>query len=124
MHKMFSSGLFGARHSVRGNLKFSSFVAGSASDGKGLLQTNENRVYVLDGTAMLFKAYYSGIARTKYYDMKEPDLTESIMRHLKRFLDQVQPKYVAVAFDHGKQTFRNILYPEYKQKRPKVDAAE
>jgi DNA polymerase-1 len=37
-----------------------------------------------------------------------------------RFIRDVDPNYVAVAFDAGKKTFRNDLYPQYKQNRDKV----
>jgi 5'-3' exonuclease len=32
----------------------------------------------------------------------------------------VRPKYMAVAFDAGKLTFRNTLFPNYKQHRTQV----
>lgn len=37
-----------------------------------------------------------------------------------RIIRDVKPKYVAVAFDAGRTTFRNELFPSYKQQRKEV----
>lgn len=39
-----------------------------------------------------------------------------------RFVRDVKPKYVAVAFDAGRTTFRTKLYPQYKEHRTPVRA--
>lgn len=41
---------------------------------------------------------------------------------LARFVRDVKPKYLAVAFDAAKKTFRNDLFPKYKQQRLSVSS--
>ena len=41
----------------------------------------------------------------------------TMLLHFARFIRDVQPRYVAMAFDAGRVTFRNEMYPEYKQHR-------
>ncbi len=43
-------------------------------------------------------------------------LTTMVM-HFARFIRDVKPKYVAMAFDAGKKTFRNEIFAPYKQQR-------
>jgi hypothetical protein len=44
----------------------------------------------------------------------------AMLMHFSRFVRDVKPKYLAVAFDAGKLTFRNELYEPYKQQRSAV----
>jgi 5'-3' exonuclease, N-terminal resolvase-like domain len=37
-----------------------------------------------------------------------------------RFIRDINPRYVAVAFDSGRETFRKKLYPQYKEHRSEV----
>jgi hypothetical protein len=41
----------------------------------------------------------------------------TMLLHFARFIRDVRPRYVAMAFDAGRITFRNEMYPEYKQHR-------
>jgi hypothetical protein len=92
-----------------------------------LVIENANRLYILDGTALLFKAYYAGIAFKRHklakkssrrsFGASENALLTIATSHFSRFLEEVKPLHLAVVFDHGKKTFRNELYPEYKQQR-------
>lgn len=38
--------------------------------------------------------------------------------HFVRLLNSTRPRYLAIVFDAGSRTFRNTLYPPYKQQRP------
>ena len=70
---------------------------------------------VLDGTAMLFRAYYS--VRYQAPDGREVEavlgMTESILRVMRR----LQPTHIAITFDAGRKTFRNEIDPRYKANR-------
>lgn len=88
---------------------------------------NDNVVYILDGTAMLYRSYYGMESKKKFSNMKTSLIHGNIpcsaliglTTTFTRFLREFKPKYIAVAFDSGK-TFRNELFPEYKQQREKV----
>ena len=93
------------------------------SEKREFLLANKDRVYILDGTAMLFKAYYAGLAFKKHvgkyktaYSInvhsQDNELITQVSNHFRKFLSAVQPCHLAVVFDHGKKTFRNELYPE------------
>lgn len=42
----------------------------------------------------------------------------SVVSRLVQVIDEIKPRYLAVVFDAGSLTFRNTLYPAYKQQRP------
>jgi hypothetical protein len=48
----------------------------------------------------------------------------ALLLQFARFIRDVQPKYVAVAFDAGRTTFRTKLYPLYKKHRQPVSAEQ
>lgn len=101
-------------------------------------------IYILDGTALLFHAFYSRQHNEGYkniYLSKEYTMTYNIniknnninigeadnniacgaltvmALNFARFIRNVKPKYVAVAFDTNSNTFRRKLYPAYKAQR-------
>ena len=41
-----------------------------------------------------------------------------LVHHFARFIKDVRPRYLCVAFDAGRATFRHDMYPLYKQHRP------
>eukprot|EP01038_Epipyxis_sp_PR26KG_P013068 gene13068-17517_t len=107
----------------------------------------EETIYIIDGTALLHSSYYSTEHKNNHLDSffssnvsstiieklsinnnKEllSILSSQALRcgalvamtmHFARFIRDIQPKYVVIAFDFGKKTFRNQIYPEYKQQR-------
>lgn len=73
-------------------------------------------LHVLDGTAALFRAWFSVNAR------QAPDGTEvgavwGLGNWLAKVLRRLRPTYVAVVFDAGTWTFRNEIWPDYKANR-------
>ena len=73
-------------------------------------------LYVLDGTAALFRAYYGMNSVTA------PDGTEvggllGLGQWVGRFLKVVSPMYVASVMDSPERTFRHEIFPEYKAQR-------
>ena len=87
---------------------------------EALLEANKNRVYILDGTAMLYKAYHAGLAYSKITASPEAEVANTLRQHCDKFLGQIQPQYLAVVLDHGKKNFRHELMPEYKETRGEV----
>ncbi|KAI3956044.1 hypothetical protein MKW92_002861 [Papaver armeniacum] len=105
------------------------------------LNTSKGRVMLIDGTYMIYRAYYKILARLdrdRYWNADgNGDWVYTISRALSLILDVLElgPSHVAVVFDHdgvplgrasasfrenynGKGTnFRHILYPSYKGHR-------
>lgn len=75
-----------------------------------------DKFLVIDGSSLIHRAYFA-----------LPNLTNSqgvptgavygLCNMLLKLLEDVQPKYMAVAFDKSRKTFRTKLYPEYKGQR-------
>lgn len=85
-------------------------------------------LYVLDGTAMMYRSYFGKESTTRYRNVKASGGEDSSYSTLAAFaatfarlLKDIRPKYIATAFDTGK-TFRNDIFPSYKQNREKVIA--
>lgn len=87
-------------------------------------------IYILDGTFMMYYSYFGWKNKQILADnLKSTACTSdsiptgalmSLSSLLTRFIDSIKPKYVAVAFDISKSTFRHKLYEQYKQQRPEV----
>ncbi len=79
-------------------------------------------LYLLDGHALAYRAYFALIASGSRFQTRSGEPTAGIYGFtniLLRILEQEKPQYLAVAFDTGK-TFRNETYPEYKATRAKM----
>jgi DNA polymerase I len=80
-------------------------------------------IYLLDGHALAYRAYFALITSTSAsFTTRSGEPTAGIYGFasiLLRILEQEHPEYIAVAFDTGK-TFRDDLYPEYKGTRQKM----
>ncbi len=82
--------------------------------------TNERSIMIVDGMALLFRAYYA----TSYsgYIMKTSTgmPTNAVYGFIKYFWDAIQtfqPTHVVCCWDMGSHTFRNEQYTEYKANR-------
>jgi DNA polymerase I len=76
-----------------------------------------NELLVLDGTALLFRAYFGAS-----YPFLSPEGTEvggvlGMCHTVQRLLRWEKPERVAVVFDAGQKTFRNDLDARYKAHR-------
>ena len=98
-------------------------------------------LYIIDGTALLYKSFY-GLGKQKYYanltttphPIMDPATTATVpvpvsrpcgavaamATAFTRFCRQVRPTHVVMVFDAGRVTFRTRLYPPYKQQRAEV----
>lgn len=79
-------------------------------------------LYLLDGHALAYRAYFALIASGSRFQTRSGEPTAGIYGFtniLLRILEQEKPQYLAVAFDTGK-TFRNETYPQYKATRAKM----
>ncbi|NLY71849.1 MAG: DNA polymerase I [Clostridiales bacterium] len=83
-------------------------------------KTKENRLVVIDGNSLVFRAYYA---------IQRPMMTkEGLYTHavygfiniLQKIQREYMPSYIAVAFDRKAPTFRHEEFKEYKAGRPKM----
>ena len=73
---------------------------------------------------MMYRAYHSKYS-TQHAESKTLDNIScaaliSMSMMFARIVGDLRPKYLAVAFDVNKHTFRNDLYTSYKQGRREV----
>lgn len=76
-----------------------------------------DKLILIDAYALIFRAYY-GLIRNPRINSKGMN-TSAVMgfcNTLHEVLTKEQPRYVGVAFDHGK-TFRHDAFPAYKAQR-------
>ena len=71
------------------------------------------KIYLIDGTFELFRAYYAGIPG-KSPSGQDVGATRGFLRSMIRLIKAGQPCHLAVAFDHVIESFRNDLFEGYK----------
>lgn len=82
--------------------------------------TTTNRVMLVDGMALLFRAFYA-TAMSNYFMINSKGVPTNgvygMMKHLFTAIDTYQPTHVVCCWDMGSKTFRNDMFPEYKANR-------
>ena len=84
------------------------------------MTTKPERLFLIDGYAQFFRAYYAIRNPMSSPVTNEPTfMTFGFMDMLLRLLNEYKPDYLAVALDVSgdRGTFRSQLYPEYKANR-------
>ena len=80
------------------------------------------RLYLIDGSAYIFRAYHALPPLTRSSDGLSVGAVAGFCNMLWKFLEEMKgaeaPTHLAVIFDKSEVTFRNKLYPEYKAHRP------
>ncbi len=82
---------------------------------------DKNRLVLIDGNAILHRAYHALPPLTT----RSGELVNAVYGFstmLLRILNELQSKYIAVAFDTPKPNFRHQEYIGYQAQRPKTDA--
>ncbi|MES2503353.1 MAG: DNA polymerase I [Myxococcota bacterium] len=74
-------------------------------------------VYIIDGSGYVFRAYYA-IRSLSTSKGVPTNAVYGFCTMLQKLIKDHQPKYLAIAFDTGRKTFRSDMYPEYKAHRP------
>ncbi|MFT0763401.1 DNA polymerase I [Actinomyces sp. F1_1611] len=78
---------------------------------------------VIDGHSMAFRAFFA--LPVESFTSKGGQATNAVygfLSMLVRLIDTEHPTHIAVAFDVGRETFRNREYPEYKGGRDETPA--
>nr|WP_321258217.1 DNA polymerase I [uncultured Pseudodesulfovibrio sp.] len=84
---------------------------------KERLNFDKEPVYLIDGTALLYRAFYAR-ADLSRSDGFPTNAINTVLRVLMNMLRDEQPKHVAFMMDGKGKTFRNDLYDKYKANRP------
>jgi DNA polymerase-1 len=79
------------------------------------------RLFLLDGMALAYRAYFSFIGRPLINSKGEnTSAVYGFVTALMKILDEEKPEHIAVVFDTKEPTFRHRLFPEYKATRQKM----
>ncbi|MFD1953679.1 5'-3' exonuclease H3TH domain-containing protein [Paenibacillus thailandensis] len=84
---------------------------------------NDNKILIVDGMALLFRAYFAQSYSSRRLEDGTP--TNAIYGFIQYLFDAVNtfnPTHVLCCWDMGSKTFRTELYSDYKANRP--DAPE
>ncbi|MBI3126606.1 MAG: DNA polymerase I [Candidatus Tectomicrobia bacterium] len=91
------------------------------------MTARNKRIFLLDGSGYMFRAYY-GMMRQRLSNSKgrPTGAVYAFARMLLKVIREKAPEYIAVAFDRPEPTFRHELYPAYKSNRdaPPEDMVE
>jgi DNA polymerase I len=79
---------------------------------------NSNRLYLVDGSGYIFRAYHSLPPLTNPQGVAVGAVFGFINMMFKVLGDMEEGCHAAVIFDASRITFRNEIYPEYKAHRP------
>lgn len=81
----------------------------------------ENRLVLVDGHALVFRAYYAFPASLTDKQGKQVNAIYGFTSMLLTIIKEQHPEYLAVAFDMDKPTFRHLEFVGYKAQRPETD---
>ena len=79
------------------------------------------RLYLIDGSGYIFRAYHALPPLTRKSDGLPVGAVQGFCNMLIKLLRDMKedgPTHLAVIFDHSDKTFRNTLYDQYKAHRP------
>ncbi len=80
-----------------------------------------NRIFLLDGYALLYRAHFAFIHNPMFTTRGEPtSALFGLMLQLSRLIEENQPGHLAMVLDTSRPTFRHLLYPDYKATREKM----
>jgi len=87
------------------------------TSGNGIRMKNEKTVYLIDGSAYIYRAYHAirGLSNSKGLPT---NAAFGFTRMLIKLIEDRSPEYVAMFFDAKGPTFRHELYRDYKANRP------
>ncbi len=80
---------------------------------------SKDKFVIIDGNSVLFRAYYA-LPPLKNKKGVFTNAVYGFLTMLYKIIDDYQPKYICVAFDPDKPTFRHEKYEDYKAGRAKA----
>jgi 5'-3' exonuclease len=93
-------------------------MAKDPSNTSTIATTSQNleKLVLIDGHALVFRAYHAFPPLTTS-DGELVNAVYGFSRILLKVIQDLKPKYIAVAFDMGKPTFRHTAFAGYKAQR-------
>lgn len=83
------------------------------------VSTEQPTLWLLDGNAMIYRAYYAPFRNLSSPTGEPTRATYVFTQFLLNLLAEQKPTYLAVCMDVGdRETFRSEIYPDYKAHRP------
>ena len=84
-------------------------------------KSNAASLYLLDGSALMYRAYYAFI-RNPLINSKGENTSAAfgVVNSLVKIIREEKPDYIAIIFDTKHPTFRHEMYDEYKATRAKM----
>jgi len=77
-----------------------------------------NKLFLIDGHALVFKMYYAFLRRPMINSKGEDmSILYGFTKYILELIEKEKPTHFAVSFDPPGGTFRNEMYPEYKANR-------
>jgi DNA polymerase-1 len=83
----------------------------------------KKKILLIDGNSVAYRAFFAMHSQLEKFKNHQGLHTGAIYAFhlmLDNVLEKIKPTHVLVAFDAGKTTFRNQIYPEYKAGRKKT----
>lgn len=82
-----------------------------------------NKLLLIDGNSMLFRAYYGTLSRglMKSSNGVTTNAVYGFSTMLNKAIEILDPTHILVAFDTGDKTFRHTMFEAYKGHRSEVD---
>ncbi len=94
----------------------------SVPDGEPLPVIPGSKVYLIDGSGYIFRAFHALPPLTRPSDGLPVGAVHGFAAMLWKLIAESKlserPTHIAVVFDASEKTFRNAIYPEYKAHRP------
>jgi 5'-3' exonuclease len=84
------------------------------------MESHPKKILLVDSMALLFRGFYATAVHGPIMQTTYGLYTNGVYQFTRYLLDAVRrfsPTHVACAFDMGKETFRNELFPDYKSNR-------
>jgi 5''-3'' exonuclease (including N-terminal domain of PolI) len=83
---------------------------------------NEKKILIVDGMALLFRAYFAQqYSARRLADGTPTNAIYGFLQYLFDAVNQFQPTHVACCWDMGSKTFRTEMYAGYKASLPKAE---
>ena len=80
---------------------------------------SEKTLYLVDGSAYLYRAHFvPALQRLKNHKGEPTGMIYGVINMINRMIKEYDPKYMAVVFDAPGKTFRHDMYDQYKATRP------
>ena len=72
------------------------------------------QIVIIDGNSLINRAFYA-LPPLRASDGKIYNAVFGCCNIITKLIQENKPKYLLVAFDHARKTFRNEIYGDYKQ---------